>query len=60
MGNVITYNPKDDIYTCVACSDRDDKTLAAQISAEVDELNKELAELDEFAYGDASGFPRHL
>ena len=53
-----TCNPKEDVYTCVPC-DRDDKALVAQIAAEVEDINKELNELDDFSYTDASFFPRH-
>ena len=53
-----TYSPKEDIYTCVP-GDLDDKTLASQIAAEVEEINKEIAELEEFKYSDASTFTRH-
>ena len=52
-----TYDPKEDVYTCVPC-DRDDKALVAQINAEVEEINKELNELDDFSYNDASVFVR--
>ena len=53
----VTYNPKEDVYTCVAC-DRDEKAIVAQIQSEVEEINKELNELDDFSYTDASVFAR--
>ena len=53
-----TYSPKEDIYTCVP-GDLDEKTLASQIAAEVEEISKEIAELEEFNYSDASTFTRH-
>ena len=53
----VTCNPREDVYTCVAC-DRDDKAIVPQIQSEVEEINKELNELDDFSYTDASFFAR--
>ena len=61
LGEVIRYNAKDNVYICSEVVD--DKAIIAQVHKEVEEITKELGEVEaeEFDYGPPSawGFQGH-
>ena len=52
----VKYNAKEDIYICPEC---DEKAISAQIAQEVDEINKELGEIEDFEVLEPGSFHAH-
>ena len=50
----IQYDAKEDVYVC--CAECDDKAIAQQIQDDIHQINKELAELEEFQFGSTEEF----